>query len=425
MASKGILVGIAALTVIIVAIAVLSSYHVSPSSQGPSSGAPGQTTTTTTSSYSQQTPVFLTDPPVVPAGTTALIITYSSLAVHTEGTSGSGWVSASGSGTINLLNLVNTSELIGTANITANSTINMISFNVTSAKITINGTTSNVTLPNPKVTAHIVGRTKVNASSGLLLDLSPTIATIYTANSTIFVMVPSVRAVVVGSQSTHASSSIGAREPLNASDRKELEDVRPNISIVSSSMSITGNLTSVSVTVKDNSNSSVTLRHVTIFGNYSVTVQVPASGLNATENTTVHIEDNGSVSESGVALNLTGSVTGDSNAGDYGHAGSGNQSSFGLDMFSEAEGIDVQHLHVFNFLINQNSTLSLPSLNTEAEGQASGYNLTAGSTATFTFSGRLSFGKGRITIIPTSGSQYRLLVTGEVDANASANVTAK
>ena len=442
-----ILIGIAIVIVVIGAVAILGRYA-GPSTTSYPTTVSGQSSNVLSSG--QQTPVFLTDPPVVPIGTTALVIAYSSLSVHAGGTSGEGWISALGSGTINLLSLVNTSEVIGTANIPSNSTIDMISFNVTSATITINGTTSNVTIPARSITAHIVGRTKINATSSVLLDFSPTIATIYTANSTVFVMVPSVRAIVIGNRNVSGSSSIGAKETLNQSEKKTLEDVRPNISIVSSSISIIGNSTEVSVAVKDNSNSSVVLRHVLVFGNYSVVV-APSAGFN----TTVHIEDNGSVSESnGNNNNINNgnvSKNKDNNKGDSGDIISGNgnvtlnitnierhkgdptvkaegeanatsQSNAESDYISE--GIGAQHARMFNFMINQNGTLSLPSVSGEAEVQSLGYNLTAGLTATFAFNGELNFGGGHITIIPKSGFTYNIVVSGEEGSSASANATA-
>lgn len=442
------------------------------------------------------TPVLLTDPPIVPAGTTALVIDYSSVKVHTSGTANSGWVSASGSGTINLLGLINTTEVIGTADIPANSTIDMIRFNVSSATITINGTTSNVTVPSRTVTAHITGKDKVNATSGLLLDLSPTVATIYTANSTVFVMVPSVRAIVVGNVNVSSHQSVGSKEQLNASARKDLEDVKPNISIVASSMSVSGNSTTLpvtvtlSVTVKDSSNSSIMLRHILVFGNYSVVV-VSAVGANVVHanahviaignniavfvsnvvvsavgaNSVIHvIEDNGSIrsindvhANISASHNSTGdharsnfsiSAKNDSNVTLNTSAALSDGSTHGENVISPgasyvtapfnytvtnpgssessfmSEGIHVQNTRVFNFLIYQNSTLALPSLSAESDGQGLGYNLTAGSTATFIFSGELSFGSGHILITPTSGSKYHLVVSGENGASASANVTA-
>ncbi len=70
--------------------------------------------------------VQITDPPKVPQGTNALLVSYSSVQVHTSGTNQSGWVSAQGSGTLNMTALINTTETIANAQIAANSTINLI-----------------------------------------------------------------------------------------------------------------------------------------------------------------------------------------------------------------------------------------------------------------------------------------------------------
>lgn len=436
--------------IVVLAVVLVAWLLVSPSHQA---AQPGSGTVQFAAS---QTPVMLTDPPIVPTGTTALVITYSSVKVHTSGSSGSGWLNATGSGTINLMSLLNTTEVIGAANISANSTINMISFNVTSATITINGTTSNVTVPSRTVTAHITGESKVNATSGLLLDLSPTVAAIYTANSTVFVMVPSVRAIVVGNRNVSVQHSVGSRAALNASEKQDLEDAKANISIASSSLSVNGNSTVLSVTVKDNSNFSVLLRHILVFGNYSVVV-ASSTGANAS----VHVvEDNGSVSDrrnnteggANAHVNVTSRETSSTDNGGVNahsnvtvnitaspntsavHADNANVPPAASNSSSDAlgasesefvsEGIHVQHTRMFNFLVSNSGALILPSLSSEFEGQNAGYNLTAGSTVTFTFSGNMSFGEGHITITPSVGSTYKLVVSGEHGSYATANVTA-
>ena len=459
MAGKNVIAaGIAVIVIIIAAVAVIglqSASHVSPSTS-PTASTTVVSHTTTVSSGVQASPVILTDPAIVPQGTTSLVINYSSIKVHLSGSS-SGWVNAAGSGSINLLSLVNSSKVIGSANLPVNSTVDMVSFNVTSAEITINGTTSSVTLPNRNVTAHITGASKLNATSGFLMDLSPTIATIYTSNSTIFVMVPSVRAIVIGGKNVSSHASIGSSERLNGSVKARLEAIKPNISIVSSSISSVGNRTDISVTVKDNSNRSVMLRHMLVFGNYSVVVS-PLSGFNTTVMVGAdgHINQNGSsrfnitaieagnfirasagvrgsvnvptliVGRNGVPSSVSNAIASNSsnnqsvasntsaNASEHGNA------EFGL----VREGIDMQHMRVFNFLLSSNGTMFLPSGANDFADSGFGYNLSAGSTQTFTFNGVLSFGNGHISIEPQNGTSYKVLVGGEESASASMNVTA-
>ncbi len=475
MAGKSaIAAGIAIIVIIIAAVAIIglqSASHVSTSTS-PTTSTTAVSHTTTVSSGVQAAPVILTDPAIVPQGTTSLVINYSSIKVHLSGTS-SGWVSASGSGSINLLSLVNSSKVIGSANLPANSTVDMVSFNVTSAEITINGTTSSVTVPSRNVTAHITGASKLNATSGFLMDLSPTIATIYTSNSTIFVMVPSVRAIVIGGKNVSSHASIGSSAKLNDSVKARLEAIKPNISIVSSSISSSGNRTDISVTVKDNSNRSVMLRHMLVFGNYSVVVN-PLSGFN----TTVMVGADGHINQNGsTRFNITEIETGDSAAAGAKIKDNGNmptsiiggnaistvsnviasnsntiisnnstkpslasnssiKSSSASNESSNAsehdsaefglvrEGIDIQHMRVFNFLLSSNGTMLLPANTKDFADSGFGYNLSAGSTQTFTFNGILSFGEGHISIAPQNGTAYKVVVGGEDSATASMNVTA-
>jgi len=211
----------------------------------------------------------LTDPPEVPNGTQSLNITYSNVYVHITGPNATRWVSANTSGKLDLLTIVNISKTIGSVVIPKNTTIDMMKFNITSASISINNTAYPVALPNSTVLVHIAGR--VNASSTLLADLSPTVVTIVTNSSTpVFVMVPSVKAVIIPGISQSAKST--GYSPVNESIRERLEHVKPNITITSASISSTGNDTSISLTVKNNANTSVVLRSVLIFGNESMHV---------------------------------------------------------------------------------------------------------------------------------------------------------
>ncbi len=215
--------------------------------------------------------VQLTDPPQVPNGTSALVIGYSSLQVHAANPAGqSAWLESNGSGTIDLLSLLNFSQTIGAVALPVNSTVDSVRFNITSAKITINGTTYNVTVPSGTVQANLKGTGLSANNSAVMLSLSPTIVSILTANSTVFVMVPSVRAVVVPQGTTQATVAVGYKTQLSVQAHAELERSKPNVSIApDASLSYANNSTEMRVTVSDNSNRSVTLNHIVIYGNIS------------------------------------------------------------------------------------------------------------------------------------------------------------
>ncbi|MDE1833348.1 MAG: DUF4382 domain-containing protein [Candidatus Micrarchaeota archaeon] len=256
---------------IVVAVIVIIVIAVAVSSLSGSAG------TAVASGKNGTVAVLLTDPPQVPAGTQSLVVSYSAVQVHVNtehsGQPNPAWINASGSGSLNLMSIVNLSQTIAAASISNGSTIDMVRFNVSGAVITINGTAYNVTIPSGRITAHVSENPMVNGTTGLLLQMNPTVASIFTSNSTVFVLVPSVRAIVVGS-GVHVQ--VGARANLSREDSARLNESGANISITGLSLGVSGNTTTLSVTVRDNSNQSVLIKHMTIFGNLSASVSTPA-----------------------------------------------------------------------------------------------------------------------------------------------------
>src|SRR5438552_3067666 len=99
--------------------------------------------------------VQLTDPPVVPPGTTSLNLTYSAInLVVAVPASQNGQVTPQtvavtpqgGSATLELLRLQNVSQTLASANLPNGTTVYSISFTVTGVSIEVNGTVSAVTL---------------------------------------------------------------------------------------------------------------------------------------------------------------------------------------------------------------------------------------------------------------------------------------
>jgi hypothetical protein len=259
--NKGIVSGIIVLLIIIIAIAFIMNYKPIPATT---------ITPVISSNGTSLLSLQLTDPPEVPNGTQSLVIDYSSLNAHVVEANGTGtWVAASGSGSVNLLALVNLSQIIGNANIPKGSTVDMVSFNITKASITIENITYNVTVANNKVTAHISNAQRINSSMSALIDMSPAIATIYTSNSTIFVLVPSLRAVIMPSRNASASA-IGTRAAINSTERVKLDLSKPNITLSNVALSETNNVTSLSITIANNGNSNVSIKHVLLYGNESI-----------------------------------------------------------------------------------------------------------------------------------------------------------
>jgi Domain of unknown function (DUF4382) len=165
--------------------------------------------------------VMLTDPPTVPTGVTALAMTYNNVQVHVSNAGNqSGWINVGGSGTINLMSVVNFSQTIATAKI-HEGTFNALRFNITSVSVTYNGQTyaADLVYGHTAFFVRIPGGISVAAaqSSTALVDLSPQVLLLGTPQSPIFAFLPSGRAFVVPSQQVPAEShSVGYRMSLSA-----------------------------------------------------------------------------------------------------------------------------------------------------------------------------------------------------------------
>ncbi len=243
--NKGLLAGILVLIIIIVIVAF--TYH------------GNVTTTTTTSTSLAAVPISLTDPAQVPANTTNLSITYSSFSVVYTYTNSSGGVkTVNSTGNIDLLSLFNVSKVLAEVNLPVNSSVKLIGFNVVSASAVINGTLYNVTVPSSIITANLASN-RINSSSDLVLDFAPALITVYTAGSVQYVLLPSLTAV---STTGIIHKTIGSISHIPANINRSLFAERANITITSAILSQKGNLTDVTVTVKDNSNKSVILQNL-------------------------------------------------------------------------------------------------------------------------------------------------------------------
>jgi DNA-binding transcriptional ArsR family regulator len=209
-------------------------------------------------------PISITDPPQVPAGTQSLYVNYSSLKVHLVSAGNSSWLSINSSGTLNLLSLINESEVIGSAKIPAGSRIDFVKFNISSASITVDNVTYPVGLPERTIVASVQENRSLNASSGVLLDFSPAVIEQEMQNITSFVLLPSIRAAVIPSPAGLQGPGINnfvyvnARYPLVQAAGAFMQQ-QANITVLGAALSGSGNTTSLGITLMNNGNSSVTV----------------------------------------------------------------------------------------------------------------------------------------------------------------------
>lgn len=463
--------------------------------------------------------VKLTDPPYAPRGTQDLNITYSSLQVQISNSSGSAWITGYAVGSADLLSLENMSKTIAKVDVPSGSRVETVRLNLTSAEITINGTTYPLALPSSQPSASVSSTGPSNSSASLLVGLSPTIVTIFTLNSTLFVMVPSLKGVMV--PNGNASVGVNGVERINSSTISMLAGSAPSISITAASLTASGNRSSISVTVRDNSNSAVALNHLLISGNESVylntaTLPVQAqpsffnltsgsllnetayivgnvlnqlgsnstkaltgqaiSSINVSKISSLGISGSGKITtgELGSILNLSlpvvsrissnlnatqstnfirnviGNLTNSSYASSLqgknlsqlqtilkSRIQSGNLSSANLTNilnliintnlaeqanFPKTVRLEQSEFHYLSFVINGNSTLSLPSSPSSLSG--SGYLLGQGQSTTLDFNGQILLTGGRVGVNIINGDVYNIRVTGENGSSASINVTA-
>lgn len=256
-------IGVVAIAAIVVAALLLfiSSNGLIPAQSAPSSPLS----------------ILLTDPPHVPIGTQSLNITYASIEVRITNSTSSHWIGVNATGTINLLSLVNVSTVLASVEVPTNAIIDMAAFNITYAEITVNNVSYTVNVPNNRIVANISKSAKFNGNSSLLLDLSPTILTLYTDNATLFELAPSLNAMMVNVGQKQLVSNLGQQGGvpptpfmLSKSILESLSALKGSITIVGGSINSNGNDTHISIIVKDTSNKSIKIGHVLVFGNESL-----------------------------------------------------------------------------------------------------------------------------------------------------------
>ena len=413
--------------------------------------------------------VSLTDPPIVPYGTNALVINYSSVQVEIKEGNVTSWINAQGNGTIDLMSLINVSQVIGKTYANSNTIIEMVRFNVSSAYITINNTKYPVDVLQKEIESNIyVGK---NSSDGnILIDLSPTVAEIYTSNTTIFVMVPSVKAILINNKQYAINQKIGNRTAIGGDEKVLLSEAKGRLMLSNASISEKGNMTIINITVSNEGNRSVRIQHLTIEGNIEAHIQ---NGIGQI----INVEKSDGEGNSVVIKNINIS-TGDkiegvaaiplldtrdintSELGDFGISklkskvgidsgdNNKNNSDVGLginisaikagrshilpnsfnvsvDVKLHQEEITAENMVKFkmiNFLVARNGSLVLPGADIKNEGD--GYLLKPGESIKLSFDGKLLIGDGRVVTYLLNGSDYSVTVGSTEGTSISENITA-
>ncbi len=206
-------------------------------------------------------PIGITDPPQVPYGTQALYINYSSLAVLVSNSTSSSWINVNSSGTLDLLGLVNQSQVIGSVPLRASQHIKAIAFNITSSSIVIGNVTYGVHVQGSRISADLAQGTKLNSSSGILIDFFPVVTPIYTQNSTSFIMLPSMKAITFPKNdiATQAGGYITQKQPIPEPYAIMLRPLNDSVSVSNPALLVSGNTISLNAYVQNDGAYNVTV----------------------------------------------------------------------------------------------------------------------------------------------------------------------
>jgi hypothetical protein len=224
--------------------------------------------------------VLLTDPPTVPAGTTQLNLTYADVLLHVIYPNGTAeWLPVGASGTVNLFSLVNMTQTLATITIPLNSTVDKVQFTIANVTAVINEQTYNVTSLSDTFVVKVANGAVNKTLSGVLIDFNPTLVQIQASDENdttvyYYVLVPSANAIIVN-DITSAHVKVGTIIKIGENNRVRLvrvkEDFSKNLTIVSATLTVNGNATGLSVTLKNEGNVAFRVFGLTLHGVFNTT----------------------------------------------------------------------------------------------------------------------------------------------------------
>ena len=224
--------------------------------------------------------VLLTDPPTVPAGTTQLNLTYTDVLLHLIHPNGTKeWFPVGAEGTVNLFSLVNMTQTIASITVPLNSTVDKVQFTIADVIAVVNEQTYNVTSLSDTFVVKVMNGAVNKTLSGVLIDFNPTLVQIQASdkNDTLvyyYVLVPSANAIIVENL-TSAHAKVGTIIAIGENNRVRLvrvkEDFSKNLTIVSATLTMNGNATGLSVTLKNEGDVSFRIFGLTLHGEFNTT----------------------------------------------------------------------------------------------------------------------------------------------------------
>jgi len=243
--------------------------------KAPSSTSTSVSTTSTSSTRASLSSfaVALTDPPSVPAGTSALFLNYSRVELITN----SSPYFANVSGSVNLLSLVNVSKIIATFSLPKNVSVNQIRLFVSSVTIEINGSKYSVFVPSSVLKIPLANVSLVNGTIGALIDLRPHVVVTYAGQSLRFILTPVVFAMPFTAKEMNVSQKMSVGQvfaiPKHFSKELKREFMREiaNLSVESVSLYSKGNETVFYISLKNMGKEPVTVYAISVQTTWNAT----------------------------------------------------------------------------------------------------------------------------------------------------------
>lgn len=378
---------------------VLTSTSATPTGTGSSSIEGPQSTLV----------IQLTDPPQVPLGTKSLNLTESSITLVVGEPSGNGKVNPTsvnvaptgGSATFNLLRLQNVSQTIGSANLPNGTVIYSVTFTVSSISINVGGTVSPVTLATggSSFSVTIAQPSALQGENVALLQLNP----IVVGTPSGYQLIPSAVGVIKHSEG-QGQEQMGFQHQLSHNDTGDLQNAKGNLTASLTTLSVSGNTTSVTVQVRNTGGAAVTLTAVGLHGNFTTTGSGCSSGM------TTHGQGNDHhMCEMPMHMNevvfvpvvpKTSSTTTTTS-----HASSTTTSSTATSTACSSQ------------------QMGLVNGGEGDQGHWGGFVLQAGQCVNFAFSGKITFGESNSVLTPSTanGQKYEVHVIGSEGANLQLN----
>ncbi len=323
--------------------------------------------------------VALTDPPTVPPGTQALYINYYSVAVQVLAANGlSEWITTppevNTSGTLNLLSLVNTSQIIGSIAIPPDSRITGVSFDMPSAEIVVNGSVHSLVLRAGQISSVVSGNVVSGKQQEILMELAPTVTPMYINGEVVYAMVPQASSIALG---VNATRGIGILSKLSPGQISSLKSIQLNLTLTNASLKVVNNSVMMSVTVTNTNDGPIVIRDILLLGNQSLVRRSQR-----------------------YTPNISIPVT---------------RSHMGVEFL-------IENNSSLDFANQQYMQSSLERINYTYPYATSGYKLLPGQSVTLNFTGSLLLGSN-LSIGLTKGYRYKIAVMGDQIVHLVTNVT--